>query len=361
MSEHETSPEEALVPGGDRALTGRSQALVRRALHDLSRPAITPELLDELEHSLFAGDIHASMEAAHTIIRLAPHLSIEDEAVGCLVVRIVKELSRLDHPHHPFVSSLEPHRELDQGKLEDLTDLLTTALQALIGPEASLEDCILEVLERSPACAKTSAVWALLMCYLPKDKARAVLHNVVKQATDQRQALMFRFALAQIFSENVDSVYRDLVQYCLASPADTGQEDYFAPWYLGFLDRYVSSDTAAESFCKLADEGHPDVARGLLSDTVLSSVARSCSQDAWLRMTQTAWSQFLHARSKTHLAHLSPTRNPSEVRALLEEAPHEPYYVPGYPKGRRAHSLKQTRWGRVLALLMDARIPRGES
>ena len=347
---------DAIVPSPDRELTPRSANLIRRGLDDLSKPRITPELLHELAQSLSAGDFDSKVEAAHTVMRLAPHLSLEDAGVGHIVATLVK---RLDY-WFSAPGANTSYARTDRGPYRDvdLRDLFSIAFEALVGPETSFEDAILQVLSRSPGRSQEIAVNVLVTSYLPKDRARPVLQSALEQATGEWQALHLRFALAILFRENVDSVYRDLVQHYIASSAETGSGDVGIKFDLWGLERYVSTDTAAHCFCRLAAYGHADIAQDLLSDSGFSSVARSSSHDAWLRMTQIAWSQFLHARGKTHLAYLSPTRNPSEVRALLDQAPDEPYYL--YPRGnpRRATSLKQTRWGRLLALLMDARIPR---
>jgi hypothetical protein len=326
------------------------------ALEDLPEPVLTPELLSELSESLFAPEFAECVDAAQTIIHLEPHLSLQDEMVARLVCRLVKLLSHLT----PVPVDLTPHISTcrDPHREPQYRDLYSSVLDALVGPDLSLEDAILEVLSHSPASAKEGAVLTLLRGHLSTHRARPVLHSALEQATDERLAFVLRFALAILFREDPDSVLRDLVQFRTARPVELDSwDDQQLDFYLQQLNRYVSAETAARCFCQLADKGRTGTALRLPLP-VLSSVARSCSHDAWVRMTETAWSQFLQVTNKTHLAHLSPIHNPSQVRLVLQEQPPLPHYLPNLPPARGRIRLTQDLWGPVLTVLMDARIPR---
>jgi len=356
MADDEPTGTGVLVPSPHRELAPRSAALVRRGLDDLSMPIITARLLQEIDHSLVFGDFQARVEAARSIMRLAPYLDIQDEVVGCVVTHIVGSLVDWSAPTRDPTRYVRtdsgPYREVD------LRDVFTAAFHAVLGPDASLEGAILQVLSLSHGRAREIAVNLLVRSTLPKSRAGPVLHAALKEATGEWEALVLRYALAMIFGEDVDSVYRDLVRYHIASYADTRPSEWETRWSLWYLGPRVSSETAAECFCTLAAEGRPDLAESLFLSSVLLSVGKSCSQDAWLRMMQIAWTQFLQDTGNTHLAALHPSRNAAQVRALLRRAPHPPYH---YPSGLRADSLKDTLWGRVLATLMDARIGGGGS
>ena len=358
MTADESTDSADLVPSQHRELMRRSAALVRRGLDDLSRHLITPDLLYQLKLSLRAQNRDARAEAAHEIMRLAPHLSIREEAVGRLLVELATSLSFMF-----WYGGDEDYVHSHSGKYEsqDVIDLFTSTLHTLLGTEASPGEAILEILERSTGAAKTEAADALTHSHVPKQRALPVLQRALKQATDEWQALTLRFVMAWLSHENADPVYRDMVQYYIASCADYGDDIVLCREYLRRLGLYASPDTAADSFCTLATQGHVDFAASLFYWGFPSSFAASCSQDGWQRMMDIAWSQFLQATARTDLRELSPTRNPTEVRTVLDQAPDRPMYMPDDYYGRLASSLKHTTWGRVLALLMDARIPREAS
>ena len=332
MTDNETPTEGALVPGRDRALTWRSEALVRRGLQEAARLDNVAERVGQLVVPFLNYDYDARAAAARAIAELGPNLNIRDPHVAQLVFELVFDL------HFLFQRGQAHCHQWGQGVEyfppdERYEDLLWRALDSLLGPVSDLDDALLRVFVTGDTDARITAAQWLGNRHVYR--ATTVLQDAVSAATDERLSLALRYALCTVGADNADAFSRELAREVAAMPRSTARTLHLH--YMKYLAHDISAETLgyllavfdtdetgqnrdlAVDLLEYSSGEAPDGSWGSFRpDARHAKALEHCPRRLLAHMVQVVWQRFLRAVFQSPPQWRVDTNNTGNLRATVE-------------------------------------------